>query len=148
MLVENTLDPSRCDHLNIARNANSGFRQRFAILLPVSNFITDDAAQFSIDLLLTLPVTHAAEVEIGAVADVKLILVRPADEAVILVGDLHDRIKSLLAGLCNGLGDLSLLVALDVVALTTTNGNDSWQVSMFKLPMRALLPVEGETRQL
>lgn len=79
----------RGDHLDITRYANSGLRQRFTALLPVCDFIADDAAQFSIDLLLALPVTNAAEVEVGAVADVELILVRPADEAVILVGGFH-----------------------------------------------------------
>ena len=63
------------DHLDIARHSNSGLRQCLAALLPVCDFIADDAAQFSIDLLLTLTVTDAAEVEVGAVADVELIVV-------------------------------------------------------------------------
>ena len=82
-------DKSGRDHLHIARHTNSRFRQRLATLFPVSDFIADDAAKFSIDLLLTLSVADTANVEIGAVADVKLILVRPADEAVILVGGFH-----------------------------------------------------------
>lgn len=39
--------------------------------------------------LHVLTVAHAAEVKIRAVADVKLVVVRPADEAVILIDSLN-----------------------------------------------------------
>jgi len=41
----------------------------------VFNFIANDAAQFGINLLLILTVTDAAKIEIGAVADVELVIV-------------------------------------------------------------------------
>lgn len=53
------------------------------------DFVTDDTAQLGIHLFLALSVAHTAEVEVGAVADVKLVFVRPAGEAVILIGDFH-----------------------------------------------------------
>lgn len=60
------------------------------MLLAVLDFIADDATQLGIDLFLVLSVADATKVEIRAVADVELVVVRPADEAVILICGLHN----------------------------------------------------------
>jgi hypothetical protein len=43
----------------------------------------------------------------------------------ILIGDLHGGIKSLLACVRNGSGDLLLLVALGIVTLAAAQSNDA-----------------------
>lgn len=67
------MPPSGSNHLDIARDANRRRRQRLAILLPMLDFVADDAAQLGIHLFLALSMTDAAEVEIGAAADVALV---------------------------------------------------------------------------
>lgn len=59
----------------------------------------------------------ATKIKVGAIPDIDLVIIRPAYETVILVDDLHVLTKSLLAGLCNGLGHLALLIALGVVSI-------------------------------
>ena len=59
------------------------------MLLTVSYFISQDATQFGIDLLIVSAVADTAHVEVRAVTDVKLIFLRPMDEVMIAVCGFH-----------------------------------------------------------
>ena len=56
----------------------------------MGDFVADDAAEFGVGFLLAVAVANAAEVEVGAVADVALVLIGPADEAVVTVFRFHN----------------------------------------------------------
>lgn len=53
------------------------------------DFVADDGAEACVGFLLPFPVADAAVEEIGAVADVALVFVRPFDEAEIGVCWFH-----------------------------------------------------------
>ena len=59
------------------------------MLLTVGHFISQDATQFGIDLLVIGAVADTADVEVRAVTDVKLILLRPMDEVMIAACGFH-----------------------------------------------------------
>lgn len=138
---------SSCHQLNITSDAHCGVWQSFSFFLPMGDFITDDAAQFGVDLFLVFPMADAAKIEVGAIPDINQVIIRPAYKAVILVNDLHAGSKSLLAGLCNGLRHLAFLVAFGIVPVATTQRENAGPIGVLELPVRPLLPVERETRQ-
>lgn len=51
----------------------------------VGDLVADDGAEFCVGVFLVGAVADAAEVEVGAIADEALVLVGPADEAVVTV---------------------------------------------------------------
>lgn len=53
------------------------------------HFITQDATKLGIDLLVIWTMTDTADVEVGAITNVKLVFLRPADEVVIAVFGFH-----------------------------------------------------------
>jgi hypothetical protein len=55
----------------------------------MGDFVADDGAEFGLGGFFLFAVATAAEVEVGAIADVALILIGPADEAVVAVFWFH-----------------------------------------------------------
>ena len=56
----------------------------------MSDFVADDGAKFGVGGFFLIAVTGAAEIEARAIADVALVFIRLADEAVIAVFRFHD----------------------------------------------------------
>ena len=56
----------------------------------VGDLVADDGAEFGVGVFLAVAVAAAAVVKIRAVADIALVLVGPADEAVITVFRFHE----------------------------------------------------------
>lgn len=70
---------------------SDGWRgKRLALAEAVGDFVAHDGAEVGVGLFLLFAVTDTAEVEVRAIADVALILIGPADEAVITVFWFHD----------------------------------------------------------
>jgi hypothetical protein len=70
-------------------------------------------------------VADAAVKEIGAVADVALVFVRPFDEAEVTVCGFHGCILVAWLGFGNEFGDLAFLVGFGVIAFSSRKGDDS-----------------------
>ena len=56
----------------------------------MGDFVADDGAELSVGGFFLIAVTGAAEVVIWAIADVALVLIGPADEAMITVFGFQD----------------------------------------------------------
>ncbi len=65
----------------------------------MGDLIADGTAWLAIDPIFLVTIAHAAELEIGAVADVDLVFIGPADQAVILIGGFHGLGEELGEGL-------------------------------------------------
>ena len=55
----------------------------------MNDFVADDGAKFGVGGFFLFAVADSAEVEVRAVADVRLVLIGPADEAVVTVFRFH-----------------------------------------------------------
>ena len=55
----------------------------------MGDFVADDGTEVGVGLFFLFAVTDASEIEIRAVADVALVLVGPADEAVVAIFGFH-----------------------------------------------------------
>ena len=53
------------------------------------DFVTDDGTEVGVGFLLPFPVADAAQGEVGAVTDGAFVVIRSADEAVILIFCFH-----------------------------------------------------------
>ena len=56
----------------------------------MGDFVADDGAEFCVGGFFLIAVAGAAEVEVRAIADVALVFIGPADEAVVTVFWFHD----------------------------------------------------------
>lgn len=74
--------------IEIAGGADGWCRKLFAFRKSVGGLIADDGAEFGVNRFLLFAVADAA-VEVGAVADVALVLIGPADKSVVLVCGFH-----------------------------------------------------------
>lgn len=126
--------------------AGGGFRQGFTVGEAISDLVADDRAEFRVNFFLTLAVAHTAEVEIRAAADVALVLVGPADKAVVAIFGLHGAslLRRLRVG--NGFCDLAFLVGFCVIALSAAYGDDSLKRRMLELAVLSFLTIQGEAR--
>lgn len=130
--------------IQIPGGADGGFGEHLALGGAMGDFVADDGAEFGVGVFLADAVADAAEVEVGAVADVALVLVGPADKAVITVFRFHG--LYLAAGACvfNRLFYLALLVGFRVVAFGSADGDDAREIGMLELAVGAFLPVDEE----
>lgn len=69
--------------IEIPGGADGGVRERLVLCGAVGDFVTDDGAEVGVGVFLAGVVADPAEIEVGAIADVALVLVGPADKAVI-----------------------------------------------------------------
>ena len=56
----------------------------------VGDFFPDDGAEFAVGFEFHVGMADAAEIEVGAIADVTQVFVRPLDEAVVAVLGFHE----------------------------------------------------------
>jgi hypothetical protein len=112
----------------------------------VSDFVPNGFTKLGIHGFLLGTVANSALVEIGAVANVAGVLVRPADETVIAIGWLHGGNLEVSPGLFNGLCHLALLVNLGVVALAAADRHYAIYGRVLELSVRALLAIQEEAR--
>ena len=56
----------------------------------VGDFFVDDDAEFAVGIEFDFGVADAAKIEVGAIADVTLVFIRPLDEAVVAVLGFHE----------------------------------------------------------
>jgi hypothetical protein len=84
---------SSCGKVEIAGGTDGGSWEGFAVVEPVGDFIADDGAEFGVGLFLLIPVAAAAVVKVRAVSDLALVLIGPADKAVIAVFWFHEQMK-------------------------------------------------------
>jgi hypothetical protein len=96
-------------------------------------FISYNATKLGVDRLLSLPVTYPTKIEVGAVANVKLVILRPADESMIAVCLFHGRGFNFARV---SLLRLPAVPGSDArIALIAAHGYDSVQFRMFELPV-------------
>ena len=81
---------SRGGEVEVAGGADGGLGEGFAFGEAVGDFVADDGAEFGVGGFFLISVASAAEVEVRAVADVALVFIRPADEAVVAVRLLQE----------------------------------------------------------
>lgn len=81
---------SGCHQFHVPCHTNGRNRKAFASFLAMNDFITNDATQRSIDLLIIIAVADPTKVKIRTVADVNLVFIGPANKTMILIGNLHD----------------------------------------------------------
>ena len=80
--------------IEIPGGADGGLGEDLARGGAVGDFVADDGAEVGVGVFLAGAVADAAEVEVGAVADVALVLIGPADKAVVTAFRFHNgRIK-------------------------------------------------------
>ena len=88
-MIRKEEEPSRGGKVEIASGADGGSWKGFAFGEAVGDFVADDGAEVGVGLFFLLAVADAAEVEVRAVADVTLVLIGPADKAMVAVFGLH-----------------------------------------------------------
>ena len=76
-------------YARIAGGTDGGHGESLAVGGAVGDFVADDGAEYGVGVFLAVAVADAAIVEIRAVADVALVLIGPADEAVVTVFRFH-----------------------------------------------------------
>lgn len=76
--------------VEVAGGADGWRGKRLALAEAVGDFVAHDGAEVGVGLFLLITVAAATVVEIRAIADVALILIGPANEAVITVFWFHD----------------------------------------------------------
>ena len=75
--------------VEVTGGADGGFGRCFAFGETVGDFVADHGAEFGVGGFFLVAVADAAEVEIRAVADVALVLIGPADEAMVAIFWFH-----------------------------------------------------------
>ena len=76
--------------VEVAGGSDGRTREAFTFCEAVGDFVADDGAEIGVGLFFLVAVAAAAKVEIRAVADVAMVLIGPADEAVITVFWFHN----------------------------------------------------------
>ena len=78
-----------CGEVQVFSGANGRGGEGFTFGEAVGHFVADDGAEFGVGDFLLVAMADAAEIEIRAIADVALVLIGPADEAVVAVFWFH-----------------------------------------------------------
>ena len=86
----------------------------------------------------------AAEIEIGAVADVALVLVRPLDDTEVVVCRFHGSNLVFCFRLGNRFCDLAFLVGFRVPVIGSAESDGAFECGMLELAVRAFLAVDGK----
>ena len=78
-----------CGEVQVSGGADGGGGEGVTFGEAVGHFVADDGVEFGIGGFLLVAMANAAEIEIRAIADVALVLIGPADEAVVTVFRFH-----------------------------------------------------------
>lgn len=79
----------RSSEIKVAGGADGGLGEGIAFGEAMGDFVADDGAEVGVGGFFLIAVAHAAEVDVRAVADVALVLIGPADEAMVTVFWFH-----------------------------------------------------------
>jgi len=105
-----------CCEVEVAGGSDKRGWEFFVFGQAVFDFVADGDTEVGVGFLLPFPVADTAVKEIGAVADVALVFVRPFDEAEVTVCGFHVGNLVFWFGFGNDFGDLALLVGFGIVA--------------------------------
>jgi hypothetical protein len=109
-------DLSGCCEVEVAGGPDRRGWEFFVFGQAVFDFVADGDTEVGVGFLLPFPVADTAVKEIGAVADVALVFVRPFDEAEVTVCGFHVGNLVFWFGFGNDFGDLALLLGFGIVA--------------------------------
>jgi hypothetical protein len=92
----------------------------------VGDFFPDDDAEFDVGFEFYVGVADAAKVEVGTIAYVTLVFIRPLNEALVEILWFH--FEPLVERFCfgNRIGNLTFLVSLGIVTFGSGEGDDIW----------------------
>jgi len=96
-----------CCEVEVAGGSDRRGWEFFVFGQAVFDFVADGDTEVGVGFFLPFPVADAAVKEIGAVADVALVFVRPFDEAEVTVCGFHDWNLVFWFGFGNDFGDLA-----------------------------------------
>jgi len=105
-----------CCEVEVAGGSDRRGWEFFVFGQAVFDFVADGDTEVGVGFFLPFPVADAAVKEIGAVADVALVFVRPFDEAEVTVCGFHGGNLVFWFGFGNDFGDLALLVGFGIGA--------------------------------